>query len=430
MPATEQIEKISEDELRNLQLERLKKSLSYTYENTEYYKEKCKQFQVHPTDLMSLEDIDKFPFTTKENFRTNYPFGMFAAPMNKIHRIHASSGTTGKPAVVGYTKKDLETWSELTCRSLRAGGAKKGDMIQISYGYGLFTGGFGTHDGAHRLGCTVIPISGGQTERQVQMLVDLKPKIIAVTPSYLLNIADEAERQNINIIKDISLELAFVGAEPWTEAMRREINARLNLKAVNYYGISEIIGPGVASEYLETLDGPTIWEDHFYPEVIDPKTGKVLPSGSWGELVITSLTKEATPVVRYRTRDLTKLNKGTFTKMRRLERFKGRSDDMLIIRGVNLFPSQIEEQILNIPELSGHYQIHLTKINRLDEMKVIAETRATTSLGIEEILKSRLEHNIKSWTGVRVKVSIVPPFTIERVIGKAIRIVDKRNSKH
>jgi phenylacetate-CoA ligase len=351
---------------------------------------------------------------------------MFAVPLNEIHRIHASSGTTGKSTIVGYTKNDLDTWSQLTCRSLKVGGAKKGDCIQISYGYGLFTGGFGTHDGAHKLGCTVIPVSGGQTERQVQLLVDLKPNIIAITPSYLLTIADEIERQNIDVKRDISLKLAFVGAEPWTEAMRSEINFRLNLQAINYYGISEIIGPGVASEYLEDLDGPTIWEDHFYPEIIDPETGEVLPDGEFGELVITSLTKEATPVIRYRTKDLTRLLPGTAKTMRRIERFKGRSDDMLIIRGVNIFPSQVEEEILKIPALSAQYQIHVYKRRNLDELEVWVEPRVEAISTEVQNSKVALEENIKAWTGVRAKVVIRPPASIERSIGKAIRVIDQR----
>ena len=419
-------DKISEDELRNIQLTGLKSTITNAYSNLNYFKEKCEKLDLHLNDFNSIDDLSKFPFTTKEDFRSNYPFDMFAVPLNRIHRIHASSGTTGKSTIVGYTKKDLDTWSQLTCRSLKVGGAKKGDCIQISYGYGLFTGGFGTHDGAHKLGCTVIPVSGGQTERQVQLLVDLKPSIIAITPSYLLTIADEIDRQNIDVKQDLSLKLAFVGAEPWTEAMRSEINYRLNLQAINYYGISEIIGPGVASEYLEDLDGPTIWEDHFYPEIIDPETGKVLPDGEFGELVITSLTKEATPVIRYRTKDLTRLLPGTSKTMRRLERFKGRSDDMLIIRGVNIFPSQVEEEILKIPALSAQYQIHVYKNRNLDELEVWVEPRVDATS--KEVQKSKitLEESIKAWTGVRAKVLIRPLASIERSIGKAIRVIDKR----
>ena len=419
-------DKISEDELRNIQFNGLKSTITNAYSNLNYFKEKCEKLDLHLNDLNSIDDLSKFPFTTKEDFRSNYPFDMFAVPLNRIHRIHASSGTTGKSTIVGYTKKDLDTWSQLTCRSLKVGGAKKGDCIQISYGYGLFTGGFGTHDGAHKLGCTVIPVSGGQTERQVQLLVDLKPSIIAITPSYLLTIADEIDRQNIDVKQDLSLKLAFVGAEPWTEAMRSEINYRLNLQAINYYGISEIIGPGVASEYLEDLDGPTIWEDHFYPEIIDPETGKVLPDGEFGELVITSLTKEATPVIRYRTKDLTRLLPGTSKTMRRLERFKGRSDDMLIIRGVNIFPSQVEEEILKLPALSAQYQIHVYKNRNLDELEVWVEPRVDATS--KEVQKSKitLEESIKAWTGVRAKVLIRPLASIERSIGKAIRVIDKR----
>jgi phenylacetate-CoA ligase len=419
-------DQISKDELRYIQFTGLKSTITNAYSNLNYFKEKCQKIGLHFDDLKSIHDLSKFPFTTKEDFRSNYPFDMFAVPLNEIHRIHASSGTTGKSTIVGYTKNDLDTWSQLTCRSLKVGGAKKGDCIQISYGYGLFTGGFGTHDGAHKLGCTVIPVSGGQTERQVQLLVDLKPNIIAITPSYLLTIADEIERQNIDVKRDLSLKLAFVGAEPWTEAMRSEINFRLNLQAINYYGISEIIGPGVASEYLEDLDGPTIWEDHFYPEIIDPETGKVLPDGEFGELVITSLTKEATPVIRYRTKDLTRLLPGTAKTMRRIERFKGRSDDMLIIRGVNIFPSQVEEEILKIPALSAQYQIHVYKRRNLDELEVWVEPRVEAISTEVQNSKVALEENIKAWTGVRAKVVIRPPASIERSIGKAIRVIDQR----
>ena len=419
-------DQISKDELRDIQFTGLKSTITNAYSNLNYFKEKCQKIGLHFDDLKSIHDLSKFPFTTKEDFRSNYPFDMFAVPLNEIHRIHASSGTTGKSTIVGYTKNDLDTWSQLTCRSLKVGGAKKGDCIQISYGYGLFTGGFGTHDGAHKLGCTVIPVSGGQTERQVQLLVDLKPNIIAITPSYLLTIADEIERQNIDVKRDLSLKLAFVGAEPWTEAMRSEINFRLNLQAINYYGISEIIGPGVASEYLEDLDGPTIWEDHFYPEIIDPETGEVLPDGEFGELVITSLTKEATPVIRYRTKDLTRLLPGTAKTMRRIERFKGRSDDMLIIRGVNIFPSQVEEEILKIPALSAQYQIHVYKRYNLDELEVWVEPRVEAISTEVQNSKVALEENIKAWTGVRAKVVIRPPASIERSIGKAIRVIDQR----
>ena len=419
-------DKIGVDELRNSQFTGLKSTITNAYSSLNYFKEKCKKLGLHFDDLKSIDDLSKFPFTTKEDFRSNYPFDMFTVPLNQIHRIHASSGTTGKSTIVGYTKNDLDTWSQLTCRSLKVGGAKKGDCIQISYGYGLFTGGFGTHDGAHKLGCTVIPVSGGQTERQVQLLVDLKPSIIAITPSYLLTIADEIERQNINVKQDLSLKLAFVGAEPWTEAMRSEINSRLNLQAINYYGISEIIGPGVASEYLEDLDGPTIWEDHFYPEIIDPKTGEVLPDGEFGELVITSLTKEATPVIRYRTKDLTRLLPGNSKTMRRLERFKGRSDDMLIIRGVNIFPSQVEEEILKIRALSAQYQIYVYKQHNLDELEVWVEPRIEATSQEVQNSKVTLEENIKAWTGVRAKVVIRPPASIERSIGKAVRVIDQR----
>lgn len=423
----EPIEKASVDELRALQLERLKWSIRHAYSNVAAYRKKCEAADVHPDDLRCLEDLRRFPFTVKQDFRDNYPFDMFAVPMDKVARIHASSGTTGKPTVVGYTAKDLDTWADIVARSIRAAGARPGDRIHNAYNYGLFTGGLGSHDGAHRLGCTVIPVSGGQTERQAQLLVDLKPTIIMVTPSYLLNIADEVERQGIDV-SQLSLRIALVGAEPWAESMRQEINRRLNLKALDYYGISEVIGPGVAVECFETQDGPTLWEDHFYPEIIDPETGEVLPEGSHGELVVTSLTKEALPVIRYRTRDLTSLLPGTARPMRRLARITGRSDDMLIIRGVNIFPSQIEEQILSIHGLSGHYLIEVDREGALDTITIHTEVRSAYQGNVSD-LERELVRRIKAFIGVSAKVVIREPGSINRSQGKAVRIIDRRKPR-
>jgi phenylacetate-CoA ligase len=421
----EPIEKASVDELRALQLTRMKKSLQHTYDNVAGFRQKCEERQVHPADLKRLEDLKLFPFTTKQDFRTGYPFGMFAVPMERVVRIHASSGTTGKPAVVGYTANDMDVWANVVARSLRAAGARPGDRVHNAYNYGLFTGGLGSHDGAHKLGCIVIPVSGGQTERQAQLLVDLAPTIIMVTPSYLLNIADEVERQGIRK-EQLSLRIAMVGAEPWTKAMREEINRRLNLTAIDYYGISEVIGPGVASECIETLDGPTLWEDHFYPEIIDPNTGEVLPDGSHGELVVTSLTKEALPIVRYRTRDLTRLLPGTARPMRRLDRLTGRSDDMLIIRGVNMFPSQVEEQILSLPALAGHYQIEVSRQGTLDNLTIQVELRSGAEGADPQQVGKSLAHKIKAHIGVSATVDVRPSGSIPRSLGKAVRIIDRR----
>lgn len=421
----EPIEKASIDELRAVQLARLKKSVRHTYNNVESFRHRCQERQIHPDDLHRLEDLKLFPFSTKQDFRTGYPFGMFAVPMDRVVRIHASSGTTGKPAVVGYTANDMDVWANVVARSLRAAGARPGDRIHNAYNYGLFTGGLGSHDGAQKLGCTVIPVSGGQTERQVQLLVDLAPTIIMVTPSYLLNIADEVERQGVRV-DQLHLRVAMVGAEPWTEAMRNEINRRLNLTAINYYGISEVIGPGVASECIETLDGPTFWEDHFYPEIIDPDTGDVLPEGSHGELVVTSLTKEALPIVRYRTRDLTRLLPGTARPMRRLDRLTGRSDDMLIIRGVNMFPSQVEEQIFSLPALAGHYQIEVSRRGSLDELAIQVELRPEAEGADVQHLGGELIHKIKAYIGVSASVDVLPSGSIPRSLGKAVRIIDRR----
>lgn len=423
----EPIETASVDELRALQFERLKWSLQHTYDNVAHYRKKCQHLDIHPRDLKTLEDIRHFPFTTKQDFRAEYPYGMFAVPLSRVSRIHASSGTTGKPSIVGYTAKDIDTWSDLVARSLRAAGGRAGDIVHVAYNYGLFTGGLGSHYGAERLGCAVIPVSGGQTERQAQLLHDLQPNIIMATPSYLLNIIEEVERQQIDP-KDLALRVALVGAEPWTEAMRQQINARLNIRALDYYGISEIIGPGVASECIETQDGPTLWEDHFYPEIIDPQTGEVLPEGSEGELVLTSLTKEALPIIRYRTHDLTSLLPGSARSMRRLARLTGRSDDMLIIRGVNVFPMQIEEQILTIPALSGNYLIEVSREGTLDTVVVRAELHSDRRGAIDEMARE-LEKKIKTFVGISVAVDIKGPGGLPRSQGKAVRAIDHRKAK-
>ncbi len=414
------------EELRALQLARLRDTLARTYERVRYYRAKFDAAGVHPRDLSSLADLANFPLTTKEDLRQNYPFGMFAVPMDRISRVHASSGTTGQPTVVGYTQGDVETWARLIARSIRAAGGKPGDRIHVAYGYGLFTGGLGLHYGAEQLGCTVIPVGGGFTERQVQLITDFKPDIIAVTPSYLLAIADEFDRRGINA-RDTSLRIAICGAEPWTEAMRDEIERRMGLQAVNLYGLSEVIGPGVAQEYAASKDGLTIWEDHFLPEIIDPGTGAVLPDGEEGELVFTSLTKEAMPIVRYRTRDLTRLLPGNGHAMRRIERIKGRSDDMLIIRGVNVFPSQIEGVLATIPELAPHYILEVSRPAQLDELEVVVETRSGLGADAEATLARRAEHLIKALIGVTSIVRVVQPGAVERSQGKARRIIDKRS---
>jgi phenylacetate-CoA ligase len=418
----EAVEKASQDELRALQLARLQWSLGHAYEHVPHYRRKFDAAGVKPADCRSLEDLAKFPFTTKADLRETYPFGMFAVPMDRIVRIHASSGTTGKPTVVGYTAKDIDTWSHVMARSIRAAGARPGDKVHVAYGYGLFTGGLGAHYGAERLGLAVIPLGGGMTERQVQLIEDFKPEIIMVTPSYMLAIADEMERQGLDPRK-ASLRIGIFGAEPWTNEMRAGIEARTSLQAIDIYGLSEVIGPGVAQECIETKDGLTVWEDHFYPEIVDPRTGAVLPEGAKGELVFTSLTKEALPVVRYRTRDLTRLLPGTARSMRRIEKITGRSDDMLIIRGVNVFPTQIEELILKQPELAPHYLLELTKDGPLDHLTVLVELAPGAK---DSGSAARLQHNIKSLIGVTTEVRIVPLSTIERSIGKAKRVMDKR----
>jgi len=412
--ALEPIENAPLDELKALQLERLRWSLAHAYENIARYRQKFDAAGVKPADCRSLADLAKFPFTTKADLRETYPFGMFAVPMDRIVRIHASSGTTGKPTVVGYTAKDIDTWSHVMARSLRAAGARPGDKVHVAYGYGLFTGGLGAHYGAERLGLAVIPLGGGMTERQVQLIADFKPEIIMVTPSYMLAIADEMERQGVSP-RDSSLRVGIFGAEPWTNELRAKIEQRVSLQAMDLYGLSEVIGPGVAQECAESRDGLTIWEDHFYPEIIDPASGEVLPDGAQGELVLTSLTKEALPVIRYRTRDLTRLLPGTARTMRRMEKITGRSDDMLIIRGVNVFPSQIEELLMKQPGLSPHYVLELTKDGPLDHMTVIVEGDPAACAG--------LRHSIKSSVGISADVKIG---AVERSIGKAKRVIDKR----
>jgi phenylacetate-CoA ligase len=423
----EPIETASVDALRALQLERLRWSLSHAYENVAHYRRKFDDAGAHPSDLKTLSDIAKFPFTTKTDLRGTYPFGMFAVPRERIVRIHASSGTTGKPTVVGYTAKDIDTWANLAARSIRAGGARPGDMVHVSYGYGLFTGGLGAHYGAERLGLTVVPFGGGQTERQVQLIDDFRPDIIMVTPSYMLAIADEFDRQGLDPITS-SLRLGIFGAEPWTNEMRREIEARMGIDAVDIYGLSEVMGPGVANECLETKDGPTIWEDHFYPEIVNPETGEPVADGEQGELVFTSLTKEALPIVRYRTRDLTRLLPGTARTMRRMEKVTGRSDDMMIIRGVNVFPSQIEELILQRPLLAPHYVCEIDKDGPLDRLTVRVELKAGehTDGSAAAGASAALEHAIKSRIGVSCRVKVEPANAIERSVGKARRVVDRR----
>jgi phenylacetate-CoA ligase len=425
----EAIERASVDEIRAVQLARLKATVRRVYEQVDHYRKKFDAAGAHPDDLVAPEDIAKFPFTTKADLRETYPFGMFAAPMDDIVRIHASSGTTGKPTVVGYTKKDIETWALLMARSIRAAGGSSHDKIHIAYGYGLFTGGLGAHFGAEFLGAAAIPVGGGFTERQVQLIQDFRPDIIMVTPSYLLAVADEFERQGLDSSKT-SLRIGIFGAEPWSEGMRAEIERRMGIDALDLYGLSEVMGPGVAQECLETKDGLTLWEDHFYPEIIDPQSGAVVAEGEAGELVLTTLTKEGMPVIRYRTRDLTRLLPGAARPMRRLERMKGRSDDMLIVRGVNVFPSQIEAALTGEESLAPHYLLELRRPDRLDELDVVVELRASLAgkLNSQEIaeLERRAEHLIKAYVGVTTKARVVAPGTIERSQGKAKRVVDLR----
>ena len=427
-PELEDIERASTDELRALQLTRLKWSLRHTYKNVAPYRRKCEAAGIHPDDLKQLSDLQYFPFTTKADLREAYPFGLFAVPRERVVRIHASSGTTGKPTVVGYTAHDIQTWAHLVARSIRASGGRPGDAIHIAYGYGLFTGGLGVHYGAEHLGCMVIPMSGGQTQKQVQLICDFEPDIIMVTPSYMLAIAEEFVRQGLDPTMS-SLRLGIFGAEPWTEAMRHEIQIRMGIDAVDIYGLSEVMGPGVASECIETKDGPVIWEDHFYPEVINPHTGQVLPDGTQGELVFTTLTKEALPVVRYRTRDLTSLLPPTARSMRRMAKITGRSDDMLIIRGVNVFPSQIEELMLKRAGLAPHYLLEVTRDGHLDSLSVQVECNegAAADNGLRDRLTIELQRDIKDVIGITARVVVQKPGTLERSSGKAKRVVDKRN---
>lgn len=415
----------SREDIRALQRERLAWSLRHAYDNVPHYRAKFDAAGVHPDQFRDLPDLAKFPFTLKTDLRDNYPFGMFAVPESKVARIHASSGTTGKPTVVGYTKRDIDTWADVVARSIRAAGGRPGMKIHIAYGYGLFTGGLGAHYGAERLGCTVIPISGGMTERQVQLINDFKPEIIMVTPSYMLAILDEFRKQGLDPRKS-SLRVGIFGAEPWTNAMREEIEEAFDLHAVDIYGLSEVMGPGVANECVETKDGLHIWEDHFYPEVINPATGEVLPDGEKGELVFTSLTKEAMPVIRYRTRDLTRLLPGTARSMRRMEKVTGRSDDMMIIRGVNVFPTQIEEKLLTIHDLSLHYQLVLTRDGRMDNMEIQVEARPDASFPAREAATKQLVQSVKDTIGITAAVTVLDPGSIERSVGKAKRIVDRR----
>ena len=421
------IEKASVDELRALQLKRLKATLQHAYDNSSVYKAKFDLAGVHPEDCKSLADLAKFPFTTKKDLRDGYPYGMFAVPRGQCARIHASSGTTGKPTVVGYTKNDIDMWASMVARSIRAGGARPGDLVHISYGYGLFTGGLGAHYGAEKLGLTVVPFGGGQTERQVQLMVDFKPDIIMVTPSYMLAIAEEFERQGLNPA-ETSLRIGIFGAEPWTNDMRLAIEQRMAIDAVDIYGLSEVIGPGVASECIETKDGPTIWEDHFYPEIINPDTGELAPDGEMGELVFTSLTKEALPIIRYRTRDLTRLLPGTARTMRRMEKITGRSDDMMIVRGVNVFPTQIEELILKRVELAPHYQCVLRRTGAMDDLIVIVETHHSVALESQaaRTAAALLQHDIKAYIGTSVEIELRATGGVERSAGKAKRVVDER----
>jgi phenylacetate-CoA ligase len=419
------IETASRDELCELQLRRLKWSFSYTYDNVPDYRDRCDSLNVHPAQLRDFSDLSRFPFTTKQDLREHYPFGLFAVPQDKILRLHASSGTTGKPTIVGYTARDIDTWATLVARSIRAAGGKAGDIVQVAYGYGLFTGGLGAHYGAERLGCTVIPVSGGQTEKQVQLIRDLKPNIIMVTPSYLLVIVEELRRQGLDA-HDTSLEIGILGAEPWSEAMRSQIESTMGIDALDIYGLSEVMGPGVASECVESKDGPVIWEDHFYPEIIDPQSAAVLPDGEFGELVLTSLTKEALPVLRYRTRDLTRLLPPTARSMRRIQKISGRSDDMMIIRGVNVFPSQFEDLIMQSAVFAPHYLLEIERTSNLDALTVIVEVHPGIDNTAAQTAVARLAHLIKAYIGISVAVKIASCGSIPRSLGKAQHVRDKR----
>ena len=425
MTGYEPIENASIDELRALQLERMKQTLAHSYANVGHYKRAFDAAGVHPDDLTSLEDLAKFPFLVKDDLRDNYPFDMFAVPRTDVVRVHASSGTTGKPTVVGYTQGDIDTWSTVVARSIYAAGGRPGDMTHVAYGYGLFTGGLGAHYGAEQLGCTVVPMGGGQTAKQVQLITDFTPRIILVTPSYCLNLIDEMETQGLDP-RATSLEIGIFGAEPWSDGLREEIEARLNIDAVDIYGLSEVIGPGVAQECVETKDGLTVWDDHFYPEIINPETGDVLPDGEFGELVFTSLTKVAMPVIRYRTRDLTRILPGTARTMRRIERISGRSDDMLIVRGVNVFPSQVEAQIMEVDGLSPHFQLVLTNEGNMTDMAIEVEPDPGWS-GDKDTIAAELKAKVKDLIGVTAGVAIADLETIPRSQGKAQRVVDNRS---
>lgn len=422
----EPIEIASIDEIRALQLKRMQWSLQHAYDNVPMYRQRFDENGVHPDDLHTLGDLAKFPFTNKSDLRDQYPFGLFAVPQEQISRIHASSGTTGKPTVVGYTKGDVEMWANMVARSMRASGTRPGDMVHVAYGYGLFTGGLGAHYGAEALGCTVVPVSGGMTERQVTLIEDFKPKTIMVTPSYMLNILDQYKSAGLDP-RESSLTVGIFGAEPWTNTMRAEVEEAFDMHAVDIYGLSEIMGPGVANECVETKDGLHVWEDHFYPEIINPETGEVVPDGEMGELVFTTLTKEGLPMVRYRTRDLTRLLPGTARSMRRIEKITGRSDDMIILRGVNVFPSQIEEQVLKTPGLAPHFQIELQRQDRMDAMTVLVETtpEATDDSNTAELAK-QLTERIKQTVGVTTHISVGQPGSVARSQGKAQRVIDKR----
>lgn len=428
-PARESLDPIeiaSRDEIAALQLDRLKWSLRHAYENVPFYRASFDAAGVHPDDLTSLADLAKFPFTKKSDLRDNYPFGLFAVPREQIVRVHASSGTTGKPTVVGYTARDISNWADLVARSMRASGTRRGDIVHIAYGYGLFTGGLGAHYGAERLGCTVVPVSGGMTPRQVTLIEDFRPTTIMVTPSYMLNILDEFRRQGRDP-RETSLQVGIFGAEPWTNAMRAEVEAAFDMHAVDIYGLSEVMGPGVANECVETKDGLHVWEDHFYPEIIDPVTGQPVADGEFGELVFTTLTKEGLPIIRYRTRDLTRLLTGTARSMRRIEKITGRNDDMIILRGVNVFPTQVEEQVLATPGLAPHFQIELHREGRMDAMQVNAEALpGHADEAARSALGRTLGKRIKDVIGISVAVTVTPPGGVPRSEGKAVRLVDKR----
>jgi phenylacetate-CoA ligase len=420
-------ERLSRDALLDLQLSRLRWSLGHAYQHVPHYRQAFDAAGITPDDVHSLADLARFPLTTKLDLRDNYPFGMFAVPQHEVRRIHASSGTTGRPTVVGYTQADLDTWADLVARSIRAAGGRRGDIVHVAYGYGLFTGGLGAHYGAERLGCTVVPISGGMTPRQVQLITDFKPSIIMVTPSYMLALLDEFERQGIDP-RSSSLRIGILGAEPWTEAMRTEIEGRLDMHAVDIYGLSEVMGPGVSQECVETKDGLHIWEDHFYPEVIDPETGEVLPDGEMGELVFTSLTKQALPIIRYRTRDLTRLLPGTARPaFRRMEKVTGRSDDMIILRGVNVFPTQLEEIVIRTDGLAPHFQLILGREGRLDTLTIAVEVRPDAPAERREPAARELAREVKDRVGITVLVQIVDPDTLERSSGKLQRVIDRRS---